>query len=343
MLVRDVGEFRLIELLAKEAERGQADPRPAPGQLGFDLKLSIGDDAAAWSSERGVRVLTTDTMVDGVHFRREVTPWSDLGWKAMAVNLSDVAAMGCVPVYAVVTLGLTGDLPVDRIVEMYRGMTGAGVRYGSVVVGGDVVRSPVLFVTVAMIGAAPNDDAPAALLTRSAALPGQKIAVTGHLGCSAGGLRVVEQDQGIDPQAASHLINAHNRPNPRIEEGVELARHGVTAAMDVSDGLLVDLGKLCEASGIGAVVRSDLVPVDEYLSGAFPDAWLDLALSGGEDYELLFTASSGVVDAVAAAVDVRVTVIGDTVNQQGTVRVVDQDGRPVTPNRTGWDHFRDGA
>ena len=341
MLVRDIGEFRLIELLADEVERGQTDALRSAGQLGFGLKLSIGDDAAAWSSEKGVRILTMDTMVDGVHFHRETMPWADLGWKAMAVNLSDVAAMGCAPVYAVVTLGLTGDLPVDGIVEMYRGMMDAGSRYGSVVVGGDVVRSPVLFVTVAMMGAAVADsDGPTAVLTRSAALPNQKIAVTGQLGCSAGGLRALEDGLKIDSEAASHLIEAHNRPNPRIDEGVELVRNGVSAAMDVSDGLLDDLGKLCKASGVGAVVRSDLVPADDYLKAAFPDDWLDLALSGGEDYELLFTAPAGVVDAVAAEVDVPVTVIGDTVDQPRTVSVVDEDGRTVTPSRTGWDHFQ---
>lgn len=343
MLVKDVGEFRLIDLLRDEIDKGQADALRLVSQRGFELKLPVGDDAAAWLSGRGVQILTTDTMVDDVHFRKETVHWADLGWKAMAVNLSDVAAMGCVPVYTVVTLGLTDDLPVDGIIEMYRGIMEAGNVYGSVVVGGDVVRSPVMFVTLAMIGTAvTSDDDPPALLTRDGALPSEKIAVTGHLGCSAGGLRVIDRGLKIESETMVHLVKAHTRPIPRINAGMELIRHGVTAAIDVSDGLLDDLGKICNASMVGAVVKSDLIPADSYLRRVFPENWLDLALSGGEDYELLFTAPAKTIDAVIEAVNVQVTVIGDIVNQPKIVNVVDPEGKLIIPSRTGWDHLQSG-
>ena len=339
MLVKDVGEFHLIELLA---EKLRTHPVHARKERGFSLRVPIGDDAAAWDETGGTRVLTTDTLVEGVHFRLEHTSWADLGWKAMAVNLSDLAAMGCRPVYSVVTLGLTGQLPVDGIIEMYRGMMEAAGVYGGAVVGGDVVRAKELLVTVAMYGAALTDGGLTAerpLLTRGAAQPGQQIAVTGTLGCAAGGLRMLERGMTFDQATSAHLKAAHNRPAPRIAEGTELVRRGVTTAMDISDGMLGDLGKLCEASGVGAVVRSDLVPVDEHLRHAFADDWLLLAVSGGEDYELLFAAPGNVLDDVAQGLEVPVTVIGETVAEPRRVSLVDSRGQPVQVGASGWDHF----
>ena len=338
MLVKDIGEFRLIDLLADTL--GARSPE-ALKKESFCLRVPIGDDAAAWDEAAGTRALTTDTLVEGVHFRLTHTSWADLGWKAMAVNLSDLAAMGCKPVYSVVTLGLTDELPVDGIVEMYRGVGEACDAYGGAIVGGDIVRAKELFITVAMYGAAPRSSEAAndhPLLSRGAAQPGHQIAVTGNLGCAAGGLRMMEEDLTFNDTTAAHLETAHNRPSPRIAEGGELARQGVAAAMDVSDGLLDDLGKMCRASGVGAVVRSDLVPVDEHLRRAFPDDWLSLAVSGGEDYELLFSAPQDVVEAVAKGLDV--TVIGDTVEDSRQVSLLDRHGQPVRNVAQGWDHFR---
>ena len=340
MLVRDVGESRLIELLSEVIG---ADNGPGLENGGFTLQLGIGDDAAAWSGPAGSSVLTTDTLVDGVHFRIGRSPWSDLGWKAMAVNLSDVAAMGCSPLYAVVTLGLTGDEPVDSLKEIYGGITEASRCFGVVVVGGDVVRSPVLFITVAIVGSAESANAGEGvrpLLTRGAVTPGLVLAVTGSLGCAAAALRADDVVPALDEATLAHLRDAQNRPQPRMTEGIELARRGVAAAMDVSDGLLEDLGKLCKASQVGAIVRADLLPADGFLRRAFPDEWLSLAASGGEDYEILFAAPADVVEAVAAAVDLPVTAIGETTPGAATVSFVDADGEPVHVETPGWDHFR---
>ena len=346
MQVSDLGEFELIERLAKIVgadSPSSAVNLPVPG---FRTRLSIGDDATAWDAPAGSTVLTTDTMVEGVHFDLDRIGWTDLGWKSLAVNLSDVAAMGCAPLYSTVTLGLRGELPVSGLEQMYHGILDASREYGGQVVGGDVVRSPVFFVSVAMVGAAraaeEGEGQEPLLLTRGAARPGDRIAVTGSLGCSAGGLRMMRDELSFDEETTAHLADAHHRPVPRVGEGTLLVEYGVAAAMDVSDGLVDDLRKLCEASGVGGVVHAARVPADQFLRRAYPDDWLSLALSGGEDYELLFTAPQRVMDAVAALLEVPVSVIGEIVDEPRGVAVLDEDGSPVAVEHGGWDHFGDG-
>ena len=344
MLVRDIGEVGLIDTLARSIRDRNAAFAERFGGCGFGLRLSIGDDAAAWDSPSGLRVMTTDTMVEGVHFDLGQIRWRDLGWKALAVNLSDIASMGCAPLYSVVTLGLRGDLPVDGLLEMYQGLLDACERCGGAVVGGDIVKSPVFFVTVALEGtaAAGKDDDPSnpKILTRHSARPGDQIGVTGNLGCSAGGLKVLTStDLPKEGDVFHHLRDAHHRPMPRVSQGMELARHGVLAAMDISDGLVEDLSKMCKASEVGAVIRGDSVPADDILRDAFPEHWLELALGGGEDYELLFTAPSELMSRVASALDVEVSVIGEVVEGPPGVRVLDRHGNDVSIERGGWDHF----
>lgn len=349
MLVRDIGEFQLIDALAQAIASDNAQYIQRLDEHGFRLMLSIGDDAAAWHSQAGVRVATTDTMVENVHFKLANTSWRDLGWKSLAVNLSDIGAMGCTPLYSLVTLGLRGDLPVDGLLEMYRGMMDACREHGGAVVGGDIVRSPVFFVTVAMEGgsvASTNSDlTPDAILRRDKARPGDQIAVTGHLGCSSGGLRMLLEGGKIEThpfgrETFTHLRDAHNRPVPRVAQGITLAGQGVLAAMDVSDGLVDDLGKLCKASGVGAVIRSDKVPADDFLKRAYPNGWLALALGGGEDYELLFTAPVDVMERAIVSLDIPAVVIGEVVEGPPTVVVRDESGNPVAIGSGGWDHFK---
>ena len=340
MLVRDAGEFRLIELLAETLDAEGVEGPSFRGSNALRPSIGIGDDAAVWEGEAGTRVLSTDAMVEGVHFELGLTGWSDLGWKAMAVNLSDVAAMGCLPSVSVVTLGLREDLPVEGLVEMYRGIAEACRSHGGQVVGGDIVRSPVFFVSVAMEGQATTagPDGQDLILIRDAAEIGDVIAVTGSLGDSAGGLRMALAGEGFDDSTA-RLRSAHFRPEPRLVAGQALMRAGVRAAMDISDGLVGDLTKLCEASGVGAVVRGNDVPVSDALRSRFPGEWLSLALTGGEDYELLFTGRQADVGEVADALDVPVTIVGEIVDESRGVRVVDTDGQDMEQNHGGWDHF----
>lgn len=340
MLVRDAGEFRLIELLAESlAAEGVADPGGGTPDA-WRLHVGIEDDAAAWDGPAGTRVLSTDALVDGVHFELGRTRWRDLGWKAMAVNLSDIAAMGCAPTCSVVTLGLRDDLPVDGLLDMYRGIAEACRIHGGRVIGGDVVRSPVFFVSVAIEGAARvhGPDGHAAVLLRGAAKTGDLIAVTGSLGDSAGGLRMVMDGERFDG-STTRLREAHFRPQPRIAAGQAVVKAGARAAMDVSDGLVGDLAKLCEASDVGAVVRGHDVPVSDALRRRFPDDWLSLALTGGEDYELLFAGREDVVTKVREAADVPVTIVGEIVESSRGVTVIDSTGEAVEVGGSGWNHF----
>ncbi|MBM3933480.1 MAG: thiamine-phosphate kinase [SAR202 cluster bacterium] len=336
MLVRDTGEFALIDRLAKVIAARQAKT-PASGHR---LEVGIGDDAAVWSGPAGATIATTDTMVDGVHFLEGEVEWRDLGWKSMASNLSDIAAMGGAPLYALITLGLRGDLPVDGIAAMYEGMLDALDAHGGAIVGGDIVSSPVFFITVSLTGAAQLSPAGAPLLLRrDAARPGDLIAVTGPLGCSGGGLRVVLEGLSLDPATSAHLRAAHYRPTPRVREGAALARHGVLAGMDISDGLFDDLGKLCRTSGVGARVQASSIPIDDTLRSAFPDHCLSLALSGGEDYELLVAAPARIIESVIRAGKVPLHVIGEIVSREQGVKVLGPDGQDISPRRGGWDHF----
>ncbi|MCH8309571.1 MAG: thiamine-phosphate kinase [Chloroflexi bacterium] len=343
MLVSDLGEFDLIDRLAKSIQGRNQALASALEAVGSSLVVGIGDDAAVWESGSGLTVATTDTMVEGVHFITGQIGWRDLGWKSIATNVSDVGAMGCRPTFALVTLGLRGDLPVDGLLEMYDGMMDALEYSGGLIAGGDIVKSPVFFVTVAMEGqsiATTGKKFP--LLRRDKAAPGDLIAVTGPLGCSGGGLRLAlggGEFSQLNDEDADHLKQAHFHPYPRVAEGIALARAGVKSAMDISDGLLDDLGKLCKHSGVSATIRARDVPVDAILRSAFPDDWLNLALGGGEDYELLFTAPADVMELAMREVDAPISVIGEILPGPTSVTTLDESGAPITVGTGGWDHF----
>ena len=344
MLVRDLGEFELIDRLAAVIATANERRIAQIGERGFRMLCAIGDDAAAWHAPSGTRVLTTDTMVERVHFDLRYTNWRDLGWKCLATNISDIAAMGCVPTWATVTLGLRPDLSVIGLEDLYKGMMELTAECGGAIVGGDIVKSPVFFISVALEGAATSGSSNP-LLLRDDAVPGDLIAVTGHLGSSGGGLRLLLSGADApaahaDP-AAAHLKRAHNRPMPRVQAGVSLAQQGVRCAMDISDGLVDDLGKLCRASGVHAQVHAPSLPVDARLKAAFPADWLTLALGGGEDYELLFTAPPEVMREAAHATDAPITVIGEILAGEPGVTVLDARNEPLDIASGGWDHFRD--
>ena len=340
MYVRDLGEFDLIDKLAAVIDESNQDAIETLDAQGFRMVRAIGDDAAAWRSPDGVRVFTSDTMVEGVHFDLKYTPWRDLGWKALATNISDVAAMGCTPSYATVTLGLRGDIPVNGLVELYKGMMELTEKCGGAVVGGDIVKSPVFFISVALEGFA-RSGASDALLLRDRAQTGDRIAVTGTVGASGAGLKLLmEGADGSGLASYDFLTGAHNRPMPRVAEGEALARLGVRCAMDISDGLVDDLGKLCRASGVGARVHAARIPVDARLRATFPSSCLGLALGGGEDYELLFTAPDKVVGLAQQSLDMPITVIGEVVEAGQGIAVLDENGEELRVSSGGWDHFR---
>ena len=337
MRVKDIGEFGVIERLNRLIV-GRSDGNEAV--RAFSLLVDTGDDTAAWQAGEGRELFTTDTMVEGVHFTRQTTPWRDLGWKAIASNISDVASMGGLPTYALITLGLPPDTELCDIEEMYRGMLEIGNEYGMAIVGGDIVSSPVLFVTTALTGVAGRDP-----MLRANARPGDAVAVTGYVGSSGGGLRLMLEQQNATGDAAKFLCRAHRRPAPAVHSGQLLAQGGIIAAMDVSDGLADDLSKLCAAAGVAARIRASAVPVHPMLRRQFPSDCLSLALGGGEDYVLLFTGPSDKVEPLVSQLGEGSAVIGDIVdateaNGPGSVVVVDDAGNPIATAGQGWDHFR---
>ena len=339
MFVSDLGEFELIDRLESSVRHRNSLQTDLLRESGIEVEIGIGDDAAAWVYPRSKVVGTTDTMVEDIHFIVGKMPWRELGWKALASNLSDVGAMGCSPTFALVTLGLRSDLPVSGLIEMYAGMMDVLEGTGGVLAGGDVVRSDTFFVSVSLEGVA---DVGASVLRRDRAQAGDAIAVTGQLGSSAGGLRLILDDgskREAGAAARCRLIAAHNRPVPRVSEGLTLRRLGVSCAMDVSDGLTADLSKICVASGVGARIEASKIPADPHLKSAFPSDWLQMALGGGEDYELLFCAADSTMAKVVDELGSSVSVIGRVVDDDPVVTVIAEDGTEVNVGSAGWDHF----
>ena len=347
MQIQELGEFGVIDLLNRMVVQRRG-PSDLPADLSFDLLVDTGDDTAAWRTKEATELFTTDTVVEEVHFTRETTPWRDLGWKCIASNVSDIAAMGGLPRYCLITLGLPPDTEVSDLEELYQGMLEIANKYGVAIVGGDMVRSPVTFITVSLTGV--HQGSP---MLRSNARPGDQVAVTGFLGGSGGGLRVMlgqDGDQelsnstlpaGLSSSAADYLFQCHRRPEPAVKEGRILVGAGVATAMDVSDGLADDLGKLCRASSLSARLFSDRIPVHPLLKEAFPADYLELALYGGEDYLLLFTAPADVMDRVIPRLPEGAAVVGELIaGEPGRVAVVDNAGSESRAVSAGWDHFR---
>ncbi len=338
--VSRLSEFGLIERLVSVFDRNF---RPEGEPLdGLALVLGNGDDAAAWEGPAGATVFTCDAMVDGSHFDLSYSTPADVGWRSMVSCQSDIAAMGFHPTYSTVSLGLTGTESPDLLDDLYTGMAQACSRFGGRVVGGDVVRSGTMFISVAMVGAASHGvgETAARPMTRSGAKPGDVIALTGPLGGSAGGLKLLMSGPvpgGPSGQGAT-LVQAHRRPEPAVTTGVWLAANGVACASDISDGLTADLGRVCRASGAAAVIRLAEVPVEPALRAVFPNDWVDLALGGGEGYQLLFTASAEVVEAARAAYPA-ITPIGKVVAGEPQVTVLDENDEQVKPGITGFEHF----
>ena len=324
MKVHEAGEFGLIEMIAKTV-----------GKTGGDkVLIGIGDDAACWRAE-GLQIATIDTLIEDIHFNFKNMSWRELGWKSMAVNLSDIAAMGGLPRYALVSLGIPGDTETESVIDLYKGMLELAKKFEVRIIGGDTVGSLVTAITLTIIGEAGDEDR---ILKRSAAKPGDLITVTGTFGASAAGLAMMQRKLSFDKKTASTLREAHFSPTPRIHEGQTLAKYGVKAAIDVSDGLLGDLEKLCLASGVGAQLYSDHIPIHPAVSESFGNEALKLALTGGEDYELIFTAPRKIVNVIQRKLKCPVTVVGEIVKSK-SVEVLDEDGNEFSWSSSGWDHF----
>jgi thiamine-monophosphate kinase len=315
---RPPGEFELIALFTR-----------ALPLAGGGVVLGPGDDAAVLRPRPGEDlVATVDAVVEGVHFDRR-TPAPDVGWKSLAVNLSDLAAMGARPVAALVALALPRGARLRDVQGLARGLGACARAHRIAVAGGNVTRADVLSVTITALGAVPRGRA----LLRAGARPGDLVLVTGTLGDAALGLR-----RGASPA----LVRRQRRPTPRVAAGLALAPIA-RAAVDVSDGLVQDLGHLCHASGVGArigVADLPLSPAYRRAAARLADPFAP-ALAGGEDYELVLAipaASLGAARAAAARTRTPLAVVGRFVRGAG-VEVVGPDGE-VRRAPPGHDHLR---
>jgi thiamine-monophosphate kinase len=344
LTVAELGEFGLIDRLARVLNRSGRDPlQPeATGEIG------IGDDAALWHPRAGFReVLTTDALIEGIHFRHGTTSWYDLGWKSLAENVSDIAAMGATPTRAFITLGLRPDTRVADVEALYQGISALGgwLIDGGVpgfrVAGGDTVSAPFTTLSITVIGELEGDG-----LRRAAGRPGDLLAVTGSLGGSAGGLALLERGEAVGDPDVSALVALHRLPRPRVAEGLALAEAGVRCGMDLSDGLLGDAGKLAYASSLSATLDLLELPTPPALRRRFGDeAARMMALAGGEDFELLVASPADVMERAGALLAGRalapLTIVGQLdEGRLGQVTVLDEHGRTVNPPRGSWDHFR---
>ncbi|MFC2022061.1 thiamine-phosphate kinase [Chloroflexota bacterium] len=360
MKVSELGEFGLIDLLAKMAYAAQ-DKKKGAWQR---LILGIGDDAAAWSGNDSIQLATVDSLVQDVHFSLDITSWEELGWRALAANLSDIAAMGGLPQYALVSLALPDHTEVEDVTALYRGMLELAQRFEVAIVGGDTSSAPLLVINITILGSTKSQDKH--ILTRSATKPGEKVAVTGYLGTAAAGLEMLlkrppygseptafskyvpydskatasSKNLQFDSEVTASLKRAFLQPYPRIAEGQILIEQGVRAAIDISDGLISDLRHICKASQVSARIEIDRVPIQPIVKTNFGDRALELALSGGEDYELLFTASAEIINKVKAATSYPITEIGEIMaDKAGEITLVDGKGNLVDLPKAGWEHF----
>lgn len=314
-------------------------------QVAAGVTVGIGDDCAVLEPTAGHRLLaTTDLLLEDVHFRRRYAAPADVGWKSLAVNLSDIASMGGRPRWALVALACPAETTLDEVDAFYEGARDLGSRHAVTIVGGDTTASPAgWLVNVTLLGEAVTP------VLRSGARAGDVVAVTGPLGRSAAGLAVLElpsAPDGIGAEALAGVTAAHLRPVPRVEEGRWLAAAGgVTAMIDLSDGLATDLTHIAEESSVHCRVEIERLPIDPATRdvaralGADPFAW---ATGGGEDYELLLTCEARALDRLSEGLEratgTRLHAIGTVTGPGSGVSFVDARGREV-PAAAGFEHF----
>ncbi len=333
MRIQDIGEFGLIEKIRRIV--GRTDP---------SVVLGIGDDTAVIDAP-GDRytLITADMMVEGVHFSLKYCSFSQLGWRCMAANLSDIAAMSGTPKTALISLAITPSCTVQNIESLYEGMRSLADEYAVTIVGGDTVMSPSgIFISITLLGSVSKN----LLTTRAGARPGDAIYVTGALGGAQAGLRILRGE--ARSKYGSALKEAHLVPHPRVREAIYLRQHAALHAMiDVSDGLSSEINHICSCSNVGAVLLTHAIPLAagvKEIAAARGENAISYALDGGEDFELVFTAVEAEIKPIARKFQdnfgLPVTKIGSVVHEKQGVRMVAGDAEKSSLLHRGYDHFK---
>jgi thiamine-monophosphate kinase len=327
MNVGDLGERGLIALIGKKFS-----------SHGRGLLLGIGDDAAVVRMGGAPSLLTKDLLVEGVDFLRDRHPAMFIGRKSLAVNLSDIAAMGGTPRYALLGLGLPADLPLAWIRDFLKGFAAAAVDYGVALAGGDISKAAEIIISVTIVGEGE------VAIRRSGARPGDGIYVSGTLGDAALGFALIQRGARFGrPQSLSAVLKAFLDPMPQLALGRALSNGRIASAMiDISDGLSVDLRHLCRESGVGAEIELESIPLSKGMRDGGGEKCLDYALNGGEDFQLLFTVRPTPDHGAfleKAAKRFPITRIG-RITAGKTVTAVDGRGRKTALRPGGYEHFR---
>ena len=327
MKLTELGEFALIATIKEMAAAGA------------DVIKGIGDDAAIMRPSPGmVALVTTDLLLEGVHFNLDFIDPYRLGRKAVAVNLSDMAACGGTPTAFLVSLATPAETDMAFVRSLYQGMLEQTQEFKVSLVGGDTSRGEKLLISITLMGEAEE----AKVIYRSGAKKGDHVFVTGALGDAALGLQLLKQGK-----KDGGLVQRHLAPVPRVREGREIACRGLATAMiDISDGLAADLGHIVEASSVGAEIRLSCLPLSEdyrkEVAGYNADTYA-LALTGGEDYELLFTAPeerTAAIQKLAQEMGIPITMIGEITDASHEMKIYREDGKEYRIEQWGHDHFK---
>lgn len=341
MELNDIGEFGLIKRLTKNITLDKER-----------VIVGVGDDVAVVKTKaEEYLLLTCDILIEGTHFTKEtITPYQ-LGKKVVAINVSDIAAKGGIPKQALISIGLPKDTKVVYVDEIYGGIKEQSKKFNIDIVGGNTALSKdKIFIDLFLVG----EIKPDLLLLRSGAKPDDKILVTGNLGDSSAGLKIIEnqdlklEDIKFEKKYKTKLKQAHLSPNPRLLESRIIAKSNfANSMMDISDGLSSDLAKICEASNVGAIIWEEKIPVSKEtlaFAKSIGKSPFNFALHGGEDYELLFTIPKENVEIIIKKIQretkTKVTEIGEIKDRKFGIKIVKTNGEMTPLNTYGWNHFK---
>jgi len=272
MKVRDIGEFGLIDRISKKSKNK-------------NVIVDIGDDAAVFKTEKGLQVITTDTLVEGDHFRKEWFTPKQIGKKAIEINVSDIAAMGGIPKYALISLAIPKDLDVNFVDEIYKGMWSVCKKYGIDIIGGNMTHSDIIVISITLTGEVDKKN----LCLRSGAKPGDLIFVSGHLGNGRAGLRLFQENV----EGFNEIMKNYLEPKAKLDFSKKISPY-VNSMIDVSDGLASEIKHICDESNCGVIIYKDKIPISDdvrLLANILDEDDYEYALYGGEDFQLVYSVS----------------------------------------------------